>query len=175
MLLIREGSEVGGGAVPFTVGTAAAIEESQELPNGRFVLTARGTRRFRLKRMLAPRPYPYGEIEYIDDDDWAPEPRLHEATETVKTTFPAYFRLALALTDQCARGMKLPPRPHQLINFLAQWLQVDEPAKQRLLEIEPAVDRMAHLAEILDDLLTRTREQVALHQREKWDGLGASN
>jgi len=175
VLLIREGNEVGGGAFPHAVGTTAAIEESRELPNGRYALTARGAQRFRLVRMLAPRPYPYGEVEIIDDRGWDEGPKLESAMETVRATFPAYFRLALALTDQWAKGMKLPPRPHELVNFLAPWIQVDEAVKQRLLEIEPAAERVAQLAEVLDDLLGRTREAVAEHHRQKFGGLGATN
>lgn len=176
VILIREGSEVGGGALPYPVGTAAAIEESRELPNGRFILTARGRRRFRLVRMLQPRPYPYGEVEMIvDDDGGRDDAKVARAMETVRATFPAYFRLALSLTDQWARGMKLPSRPHDLVDFLAPWIQVDETVKQRLLEIEPAAQRLAHLAEVLDDLLTRTREQVIEHQRQKFGALGSDN
>ena len=176
VLLIREGREVGGGAVPFTVGTTAYIEKSQELPDGRFILAARGRGRFRLVRMLDPRPYPYGEVSYIYDDIWDErDPRLVSALETVRTTFPTYFRMALSLSDQWASGMKLPQSPHDLVNFLSPWIQVDEQVKQRLLEIEPAPDRVAQLAEVLDDLLTRTRGEVEEHQREKWGGLGREN
>lgn len=175
VLLIREGSEVGGGAIPYTVGTTARIEECQELADGRFMLTARGRRRFRLDRMLPARPYPYGEVSYISDDPDERDPRLQSAVETVRATFPMYFRLALALSDQWARGMKLPRKPHDLVDFLAPWIQVDERVKQRLLEIEPAAERVAHLAEVLDDLLGRTREEVIAHHREKWGGLGRAN
>jgi Lon protease-like protein len=175
VLLIREGNEVGGGAIPHTVGTTAVIEQCQELPDGRFMLTARGRARFRLERMLPPRPYPYGEISYIVDVPDERDPRLQSALETVRATFPLYFRMALALTDQWARGMKLPRDPHGLVDFLAPWIQVDESVKQRLLEIEPAAERVAHLAEVLDDLVGRTREQVTEHHRAKWFGLGRAN
>ena len=175
VLLIREGEEVGGGAVPYSVGTTAAIEECREQPNGRYAMTARGIRRFRLLRMLPPRPYPFGQVEYIPDDDGSDEVQLQRALETVRATFPAYFRLALTLTGQWARGMKLPARPHELVNFLAPWIQVDEVVKQRLLEIEPAAERVAHLAEVLDDLLVRTRHDVDEHNRRKWDALGHGN
>jgi Lon protease-like protein len=107
VLLIREGNEVGGGATPYEFGTLARIEEWQELQGGRFALDTRGTRRFRLKRMLPPRPYPYGEIEVIEDVDPPPSPRLSFALETVRTTFPLYFRLAMSLTDQWAQTMGL--------------------------------------------------------------------
>ncbi len=175
VLLIREGSEVGGGARPFDAGTLARIEESRELEDGRFILTARGTRRFRLARMLPPRPYPYGEIELIADDEPPITPQLSYSLETVRTTFPLYFRLALSLTDQWSQGLKLPRSPHALVNFVAPWLQVDEETKQRLLEIEHAQDRVAHLAEVLDDLVLRTRDEVDQHRRKKFGSLGAGN
>jgi Lon protease-like protein len=175
VLLIRDGAEVGGGARPHSVGTLARIEESTEIQGGRYVLDTRGTRRFRLTRMLAPRPYPFGEIELIDD---TPEPMtapLRHALETVRTTFPLYFRLALSLTDQWAQGLKLPDGPHDLVNFLGPWLQIEEEAKQRLLELESAQERVAHLAEVLDDLLMRTREQVDEHRRAKFNAIGSAN
>lgn len=175
VVLIREGEEVGGGAKPYTHGTVARIIECQEIQGGRLVLEARGTRRFKLLRMLSPRPYPYGEIEVLDDYDEAPTPQLKHALETVRTTFPLYFRLALTLTDQWAQSMKLPPGAHQLVNFIAPWLQVSEEAKQRLLEFETAQDRLAHLAELLDELLSRAREEVDAHHREKYRSLGSAN
>jgi Lon protease-like protein len=175
VLLIREGDEVGGGAIPYGVGTTAEIESWRELPGGRYAITARGGRRFRLVKMLHGRPYPYGSVEFIDDSQWEPSPTLQRATETVRATFPVYFRLALSLTDQWARGLKLPQQPHQLVNSLAPWLQAEETVKQRLLEAERAVDRVAQLAEILDDLLGRLREEVLEHRRRKYAGLGSLN
>ncbi|MBE0609539.1 MAG: LON peptidase substrate-binding domain-containing protein, partial [Dehalococcoidia bacterium] len=175
VLLIREGEEVGGGAIPHSIGTTARIEECREVEGGRFVLNGRGVHRFRLLRMLPARPYPYGEVEYLPDQDEPTTPTLRLAIETVRTTFPLYFRMALSLTDQWAQGLRLPDRPHELVNFLGPWLQVEEDAKQRLLEIEAAADRVAHLAEMIDDLLTRTREEVIEYRRKKFGTLGAGN
>ncbi len=175
VMLIREGEEVGGGAVPHSVGTTAVIEQCEEVGGGRFVLNARGERRFHLRRMLPPRPYPYGEVELIDTDYRGDEARLNRALETVKATFPVYFRLALSLTDQWARGLKLPADAHDLVDFLAPWLQVDEEIKQRMLETEAASDRVGYLAEVLDDLLGRTRGEVTEYRRRKFDSLGGHN
>lgn len=175
VVLIREGQEIGGGAKPHEFGTLARIEEVQELQGGRFALEARGTRRFRLRRMLSPRPYPFGDVEVIEDMIPPPTPQLAHAMETVRTTFPLYFRLALSLTDQWAQTMKLPNRPHELVNIIAPWLQVEEEAKQRLLELETAQERLAQLAEVLDDLLMRTREEVDEHRRQKYQSMGSGN
>jgi len=101
------------------MGTTARIEECREVEGGRFVLNARGVHRFRLLRMLPARPYPYGEVEYLPDQDEPITPNLSLAVETVRTTFPLYFRMALSLTDQWAQGLRLPDRPHELVDFLA--------------------------------------------------------
>ena len=175
VILIREGQEVGGGARPHRVGTLARIEDATELPGGRFAIDTRGTRRFRLQRMLRPRPYPYGEIEIIEEPSPANTPQLQHAMETVRTTFPLYFRLALSLSDQWAQALKLPVRPHELVDFIAPWLQLEEEPKQRLLELEAAQDRVVHLAEVLDDLLLRTREEVEDHRRTKYRAIGSGN
>lgn len=175
VILIREGQEVGGGAVPHKVGTLARITECEELPGGRFVLTAKGTRRFRLVQMLSPRPYPYGEIETLDESFDPTESRLVRASETVRATFPVYFRLALSRTGQWARDMDLPNNARDLVNVIIQQIQAEEDAKQRLLEMESAADQVAHLADMLDDLLVHTREEVSEYRRQKFHGLGAAN
>jgi hypothetical protein len=175
VLLIKHGNEVGGGAVPHDVGTTAYIEEAEEVEGGRIRLLARGSQRFKLLKSLPPRPYPFGEVELIVDVEDVPGPRLTRALETVRATFPGYFKMAFSLTDQWARPPELPANPHQLVDAAAQWLQADEEVKQRLLEIVPAADRLAALAEVLDDLTTRTHADVMAYRRRKFAGFGAQN
>ncbi len=175
VVLIREGHEVGGGAIPHEVGTAARIESCDPIEGGRFLIAARGTWRFRIERMLPPRPYPCGIVRPLDDSDGPMTQRLKAALETVHATFPLYFRLVLSLTDQWARGLDLPASPHRLVNFLGEWLQVGEDVKQRLLEIEPAEQRVALLAETLDDLIVRTKDEVIAHRRRKYGAVGIAN
>lgn len=174
VLLIREGEEVGGGAIPFDVGTTATIEQCQQAAPNRFLLTARGQRRFRLLRMLPPRPYPAGEVEFMDDTE-SDDPFAFELAEQVRSVFPAYFGLALSLTDQWARGMSLPSEPHALVNFLGPWLQVDELEKQKLLEVPDAAGRVTLLADLLERLLEATRREAHRHRLRKYYGFGAQN
>src|SRR5688572_31807327 len=65
VVLIERGSEVGGGDTRFQVGTVARIVEAARLPDGRYVLAAVGTERFRVQRWLPEDPYPRAEIEMI--------------------------------------------------------------------------------------------------------------
>ena len=60
VVLIERGLEVGGADERFGVGTVARIVEAAELPDGRWVLNAVGTRRVRVDRVAARRPLPAG-------------------------------------------------------------------------------------------------------------------
>ncbi len=174
VVLIKHGSEVGGGAVPHDYGTTAVIESAEETGRGRIRIETRGVQRFRLIRSLPPRPYPFGEVELLpDDEDLGPGGA--RALETVRAMFPNYFRLAFSLTEQWARAPELPSGGHRLVDFVMRWVQTDEEVKQRILEIEAAGERLAALAELLDDLLTRLRVEVQEYRRRRYAGFGAQN
>lgn len=175
VVLIKHGNEVGGGAVPHDYGTTAVIESAEETQRGRIRIHVRGVQRFRLIQSLAPRPYPYGEVELLADQEDPDDPLVEAALETVRAMFPGYFRMAFSLTDQWAQPPAFPQGAHRTVNFATQWIQADEEVKQRLLEIESAADRLAALAEVLDGLLERTRVEVAAYQRRKYSGFGAQN
>jgi Lon protease-like protein len=174
VVLIKHGNEIGGSAVPHDYGTTAHIESAEETGRGRIRLHTRGVHRFRLIRSLPPRPYPFGEVEILDDDEELGPPGLR-AMETVRAMFPNYFRLAFSLTEQWARPPELPAGGHKLVDFAMRWVQSDEEVKQRILEIEQAEERLAALAELLDDLLSRLRVDVEQYRRRRFGGFGAQS
>ncbi len=65
VVLIERGSEVGGGDVRFEVGTAAWIDQLASTPDGRYLMTAIGTDRFRVVEWLADAPYPRARVEML--------------------------------------------------------------------------------------------------------------
>jgi uncharacterized protein len=69
VVLIREGREVGTGAISFTgIGTIAEIRDAGTYEDGRFDLLVVGTRRFEIRRVLgARRPYLVAEVEVLDE------------------------------------------------------------------------------------------------------------
>jgi Lon protease-like protein len=69
VVLIERGSEVGGGDVRTSVGTAARIVEAAELDDGRWVLGTVGTRRIRVREWLPDDPYPRADVEDWDDGE----------------------------------------------------------------------------------------------------------
>src|SRR5688500_16810525 len=93
VVLIERGQEVGGGDVRFGVGTVAKIIQTAELPDGRWLLDAVGTERFRITEWLPDDPYPLAMIESLDD---APSDTDAEAAER-RTAVERLLRQVLAL------------------------------------------------------------------------------
>jgi Lon protease-like protein len=77
IVLIREGREVGTGAISFAgIGTIAEIRDAGSYDDGRYDLLVVGTRRFEIRRVLSGRrPYLVADVdvlaESIGDDDVA--------------------------------------------------------------------------------------------------------
>lgn len=68
VVLIERGQEVGGGDARFGVGTVARIMQTAELPDGRWLVDAVGTVRFRVTEWLPEEPYPLAMVEPLEDD-----------------------------------------------------------------------------------------------------------
>jgi Lon protease-like protein len=68
VVLIREGREVGTGAISFSeTGTIAEIRDAGRLEDGRFDLLVVGTRRFRIRSLLEGRPYLVADAEVLEE------------------------------------------------------------------------------------------------------------
>ena len=68
VVLIERGQEVGGGDARFGVGTVARIMQTAELPDGRWLVDAVGTVRFRVTEWLPEEPYPLAMVEALEDE-----------------------------------------------------------------------------------------------------------
>ena len=70
VVLIRQGREVGTGAISFTgIGTIAEIRDAGAYEDGRYDLLVVGTRRFEIRRVLSGRrPYLMAEVDVLAED-----------------------------------------------------------------------------------------------------------
>src|SRR5215210_6612843 len=70
VVLIRQGREVGTGAISFTgIGTIAEIRDAGAYEDGRYDLLIVGTKRFEIRRVLSGRrPYLVAEVDVLDED-----------------------------------------------------------------------------------------------------------
>jgi Lon protease-like protein len=168
VLLIREGEEVGGSAVPYRVGTTTVIAGVNRLEDGEMNIVTIGNERFRLRSLRRDQAYLVGDAE-----PWPLLPGSTEQAQGLVGPMRALFRQYLDLLTQ-AEGHKItieevPTDPRTLALTLAIALQLPMPEKQRLL-MQPTVSRM-----LLLERAIMKREQLLLGhvvqtQTEQWEG-----
>jgi Lon protease-like protein len=153
VVLIERGQEVGGGDVRFGVGTVAKVMQTAELPDGRWLLDAVGTERFRITEWLPDDPYPLAMIESLDDEPSGGE------VEGRRTAVERLLRQVLAL--QVELGFPAPSAVRTLDEnpsvaaFEAALLSPIGPMDtQKVLEAPSTATRLA----LLETLLSEARE-----------------
>lgn len=163
VVLIRRGSEVGGGDVRTDVGTLARIGRADEQPDGRWFLVAVGERRIRVARWLEDDPYPRAEVvEWPDDPATAP----HEAAQVI-ARIEVQLRRAAALLVELGEpappvGLSLAAEP-VAASYQAVALGPLGPADRHHLLAAPTVaERFEGLATRLADAIELLQARIAM-------------
>jgi Lon protease-like protein len=146
MVLLRPGFEKDYDGRPpiYAVGCAGRIVESEQLPDGRYIILLRGLTTFRVVSEDQRKPYRLARVETIPDglksEDLAPLSALRE-------------RLAKLLVLVLPPDVD-PPDPSmsdtEFVNLVAQALQMPEPDRQDLLERDSVLARARTLVERLE-------------------------
>jgi Lon protease-like protein len=155
MALLREGWEGDYEERPrvYSVGCSGLITHSENLPDGRYNIVLRGLDRFRIVGEDQTRPYRRARTEPM------PEPGLTSQDRVLLRQLRARIEALIAPSDQgggidarAAEAMS----DQDLVNALAQYLDLEPIEKQALLE-QPAVPARARaLIELLEmKLLSR--------------------
>lgn len=151
VLLIRDGEEVGGPAETFTVGTVARVVNVDELEDGQMDMLTMGMVRFRLLKTYDTHPYLSGDIELWEDEmgDTRALPRLAQLAQHAYINYVA--QLAELMDEADSPGQILAPQDPQVLSFtIAANLQIPNPDKQKLLEIETVQERLERELELLE-------------------------
>lgn len=152
VVLIERGSEVGGGDRRFQVATVARIDESEALPDGRWVLLTTGSRRIRVETWLPDDPYPVALVQ--DMEDAAEAAVGADAAPDALFVAERAVRRALGLVAEASQG-PTPPATfalHSDPGYAAWQLCALAPIgpidHQRLLEAPTTLVRLSLLAEL---------------------------
>ena len=167
---IRSGREVGGSATGFEIGTSARITGVQRRPDGRLDIAVEGVRRFRMVSTVQLRPYQVASVEWLDDE--MDLPGLVGVLEPAAALARACLLKVLALNNEWARKLPLPPEPDTLAYLIAERLPVDLDAKQSLLEAPTVAERLRRALPMLE--AERSRLDQMLLQRQ-WMEAGRQN
>jgi len=168
VLLIREGKEVGDGAMPYQVGTTTLIAGVSRLDDGRMNIVTIGNERFRLQAIRHNRPYLVG-----DAAPWpltgADTDRARDQVGSVRALFTSYLSLLAVAQGPRVDVEEVPTDPRSLALLVAITLKLPMAQKQRLLD-QPTVTHM-----LLAERAIMRREQLILNhmiqtQTDQWEG-----
>jgi Lon protease-like protein len=172
VVLDRERRETGDELDPVDVGTAAEIREVTMLSQGRLFIVTRGTRRFRVKRVVAKVPYWSAEVEYLDepvDLSGMSERLLSTAVDHFKEYLCALLEVQLDDLDR----IEMPDDATASSYLIADAMRVSSATKQRLLEAGSASDRLRDELDLLDSETRRLRAARAQRDRDPMSSMPA--
>ena len=145
MVLLRPGYEADYAGRPpiYSIGCAGRITQVEELPDGRYALVLEGLVKFRVTGEDASRPYRLAQVEALperldDDQRAALGEQRRQLTEL----------LAVIAPDSDPPPSQLPDQ--DLVNGLAQFLDIQPSDRQELLEQEGPLARAKALIDLLD-------------------------
>jgi Lon protease-like protein len=168
VVLIREGREVGGGALPHEVGTTALIAKASRMEDGRMNIITIGSERFRIHSLRHDLPYLVGTAE-----PWplieASSEQAEAHVEPVRALFRQYLSLLVQAEGHRINVEEVPTDARVLALLIAIALQVPLVQKQHLLAQDTVADMLRAERAIM------RREQLLLHhvittQTEQWEG-----
>jgi uncharacterized protein len=160
MTLLQPGYEADYEGRPpvFQVGTAGVITHSESLPDGRSNIVLRGLEKFRITSEDQSKPYRIATVEVLREDT----PPEHK--QTLRQQRQRLEAVLAAAIERSGSGPRFPPAvpDEDLINALAQYIELEPLERQALLERDGVLARCRGLIEVLE---IRT-----LAPRDSWKG-----
>ena len=144
VVLIKEGREVGDPAIPYTVGTIAKIISTQKISNNRMLISVKGERRFKIKKILRNRPYINAEIDIESANK--KELITQKELERFYARTTRHINLVLNRKEEWVKAPKFPTSPSMLSYFIAQTLNIDLFERQKLLS-EPSYQKQLEICQ----------------------------
>jgi Lon protease-like protein len=154
------------------VGCVARIESTELLPDGRSNMIVRGADRFALDRYLdSTRPYHVAETSRYDDAEEQPL-TLAPGAARVRELFTRVGTAARTIQDDPDALPMLPDDPALLAFAVAALIEMDAPARQRLLMSRSPSDRLREIELLLSPAVDSLERRATVHVRAKSNGHG---
>jgi Lon protease-like protein len=133
VVLIQEGVEAGGTAVPYEIGTSAYITQVEQLADGRMNIYSVGYQRFRIHELHDSKPYLIGMVE---DYPFSGEkhPAVQEAVAALIPPLRSYIKKLEEATESETDVDEIPEDGLALALLTAILLPLPAEEKQELLE-----------------------------------------
>ena len=162
IVLLRSGAETESEDTIHRVGVTARILQVERLENGRMEILTEGEDRFRIRRFTAQEPYWKGMVEVFDDN--ASHPAIESMQEEVSELYRKVAELGAKIDSSQESEIALPDSPTDLSHMISYILDIDPEAKQKLLEMTSAAERLRSLVPYLNDSIEKLQQQLALKE-----------
>ena len=147
MAMLRPGYERNYEGRPpvFPIGCAGVITHAERLSDGRFNIVLRGLEKFRIVGESDEQPYRLASVEGMPEE---PDARERDALHLQRQRLEAVMAAAI---ERAGSDPKFPPAvpDDDLVNALAQYIQLDPLERQALLEREGILARCRALIDLL--------------------------
>jgi Lon protease-like protein len=148
MVLLRPGYEATYDGRPpiYPIGCAGLVTHSEPLGDGRYNIVLRGLEKFRVTGEDASRPYRLAQVEPI------PEPIAEGDRDAIRKQRQRLEALLAAAIERGGADPRFPPAvpDEDLVNALAQYIQLEPLERQALLERRGVLARLLGLIELLE-------------------------
>jgi Lon protease-like protein len=153
------------------VGCAAEVVESQPMPDGRSNILTVGVVRYRVSEYVEMgEPYLVGRVEFFVDER-EDETLLAERARRVAELFTRIARAVRVMNDDRASLPDLPDAEPERLSFLvAAAMELDAEAKQSLLELRSAAERLERISNLLAQVVGNYEERARTHKLAKGNG-----
>jgi Lon protease-like protein len=160
IVLIRSGSESGGDAEPYMVGTTVRIERVHTYDDGRMDIHVKGERRFRIRKIDDEKSYIVGHVEPVVEMETEDSPRADALVMKAREDFQIWIQRLMARTDFNVQ-VRFPDDPVALSFAIANLLPMENLEKQRLLETTDTLERLQGLIPILEEQIIEVSQKQA--------------
>ena len=174
VVLIREGPEVGGFAVPNDVGTTARIERAEPNILNQIAVFSRGEQRFRITELHHDRPYLWADAELIEEPSGEAPAELRERA---REQLGAFARLRSQARGEYERdpGSDPPEGSGALADAICATGAGTADERQQLLETLDPVERLTRAVEMFEEILELLRRRVGEATVQRWNEPGGLN
>jgi hypothetical protein len=153
MVLLRPGwqPDYDGRPSVYPIGCSGVITHADELPDGRYHIVLRGVERFRILEEDHRLSYRRAQIEPLPDAACCAEDKASLQTQRAKLNAllaPAIERSIADISGEAKIPAAMPDE--DLVNALAQYLDLEPLEKQALLELQSLRSRAESLVELLE-------------------------
>jgi Lon protease-like protein len=148
MVLLRPGFEANYEGRPpvYPLGCAGVVTHHDRLPDGRFNIVLRGIGKFRITGEDDSRAYRLAQVQAV------PEPMDAPQREELRRQRQRLEALLAAAVERSGSEPRFPPAvpDEDLVNALAQYLELEPVERQALLERDTILSRCRGLIELLE-------------------------